>query len=55
MRTATERLSIRPNKRNSGNGEFHMGNTMTKAIYDKFKSATPYGNKVATVLSRQKR
>ena len=32
----------------SGNGEFHMGNTMTKAIYDKFKSATPYGNKVAT-------
>lgn len=33
---------------NSGNGEFHMGNTMTKAIYDKFKSATPYGNKVAT-------
>ncbi|WP_394252186.1 chitinase C-terminal domain-containing protein [Vibrio profundi] len=33
---------------NSGNGEFHMGNTMTKAIYDKFKSATPYGNTVAT-------
>lgn len=32
----------------SGNGEYHMGNTMTKAIYDKFKSATPYGNKVAT-------
>ncbi|NVD07871.1 chitinase [Vibrio sp. JPW-9-11-11] len=33
---------------NSGNGEYHMGNTMTKAIYDKFKSAVPYGNKVAT-------
>lgn len=32
----------------SGNGEYHMGNTMTKAMYDKFKSATPYGNKVAT-------
>lgn len=32
----------------SGNGEYHMGNTMTKAIYDKFKSAAPYGNKVAT-------
>ncbi|MDW1969810.1 glycosyl hydrolase family 18 protein [Vibrio sp. 945] len=31
----------------AGNGEYHMGNTMTKAIYDKFKSATPYGNKVA--------
>ncbi|WP_423840554.1 glycosyl hydrolase family 18 protein [Vibrio mytili] len=32
----------------AGNGEYHMGNTMTKAIYDKFKSATPYGNTVAT-------
>ncbi|MFH4883484.1 glycosyl hydrolase family 18 protein [Vibrio alginolyticus] len=32
----------------AGNGEYHMGNTMTKAIYDKFKSATPYGNKVTT-------
>lgn len=32
----------------TGNGEYHMGNTMTKAIYDKFKSAAPYGNKVAT-------
>ncbi|WP_194089499.1 chitinase C-terminal domain-containing protein [Vibrio hibernica] len=32
----------------SGNGEYHMGNTMTKAIYDEFKSAAPYGNKVAT-------
>ncbi|MGF1910994.1 glycosyl hydrolase family 18 protein [Vibrio kasasachensis] len=31
----------------SGNGEYHMGNTMTKAIYDRFLSATPYGNKVA--------
>ncbi|MGF1696390.1 glycosyl hydrolase family 18 protein [Vibrio lamellibrachiae] len=33
---------------NSGHGEFHMGNSMTKAIYEKFKSATPYGNKLAT-------
>lgn len=32
----------------SGNGEYHMGNTMTKAIYEKFKSASPYGNTVAT-------
>jgi len=32
----------------NGTGEYHMGNTMTKAIYDKFKSATPYGNKIAT-------
>lgn len=32
----------------TGNGEYHMGNTMTKAMYDKFKSATPYGNKIAT-------
>lgn len=32
----------------SGQGEYHMGNTMTKAIYDKFKAATPYGNTVAT-------
>lgn len=32
----------------TGNGEYHMGNTMTKAIYEKFKSATPYGNKIAT-------
>ncbi|ABU73838.1 chitinase C-terminal domain-containing protein [Vibrio campbellii] len=32
----------------AGNGEYHMGNTMTKAIYDKFKSATPYGNKIVT-------
>nr|WET51959.1 chitinase VBCH02 [Vibrio sp.] len=31
-----------------GRGEYHMGNTMTHAIYDKFKSAGPYGNKVAT-------
>lgn len=31
----------------TGNGEYHMGNTMTKAIYDKFATATPYGNKVA--------
>ncbi|WP_375748626.1 chitinase C-terminal domain-containing protein [Vibrio sp. HN007] len=33
----------------SGNGEYHIGNTMTKAIHDKFKSATPYGNKVAVL------
>ncbi|MCK6263617.1 chitinase C-terminal domain-containing protein [Vibrio sp. ZSDE26] len=32
----------------SGNGEYHMGNTMTKTMYEKFKTATPYGNKVAT-------
>ncbi|WP_082008685.1 chitinase C-terminal domain-containing protein [Photobacterium gaetbulicola] len=32
----------------TGNGEYHMGNTMTKAIYEKFKAATPYGNKIAT-------
>ena len=32
----------------SSSGEYHMGNTMTKAIYDKFTSATPYGNSVAT-------
>lgn len=32
----------------SGNGEYHMGNTMTKAMYEKFKSAAPYGNRVAT-------
>ncbi|MBY6196266.1 chitinase C-terminal domain-containing protein [Vibrio hangzhouensis] len=32
----------------SGNGEFHMGNSMTKAMYEKFLSASPYGNKVAT-------
>jgi len=31
----------------SGNGEYHMGNTMTKTIYDKFKTAAPYGNKTA--------
>ncbi|MCE2594711.1 chitinase C-terminal domain-containing protein [Motilimonas cestriensis] len=29
----------------SGNGEYHMGNTMTETIYEEFKSATPYGNK----------
>ena len=32
----------------TGQGEYHMGNTMTNAIYEKFKSATPYGNTVAT-------
>ncbi|PTC06949.1 chitodextrinase [Vibrio mediterranei] len=32
----------------TGNGEYHMGNSMTKAMYDKFLSASPYGNKVAT-------
>jgi chitinase len=32
----------------SGNGEYHMGNSMTQAIYKKFANATPYGNKVAT-------
>ncbi|CCN73376.1 chitinase C-terminal domain-containing protein [Vibrio nigripulchritudo] len=33
----------------TGNGEYHMGNTMTKAMYDKFQVATPYGNKVAVL------
>ncbi|WP_341662838.1 chitinase C-terminal domain-containing protein [Vibrio sp.] len=32
----------------SGRGEYHMGDSMTKTIYDKFKSATPYGNKLST-------
>ncbi|WP_083949333.1 chitinase C-terminal domain-containing protein [Vibrio ostreicida] len=32
----------------SGNGEYHMGNTLTDTIYNKFKSATPYGNTLAT-------
>ncbi len=32
----------------NGTGEYHMGNTLTRAIYDKFKFAKPYGNKVAT-------
>ncbi|CAM3790591.1 Chitodextrinase [Vibrio aquimaris] len=32
----------------SGRGEYHMGSTMTQTIYDKFKSATPYGNKLST-------
>ncbi|NPD09848.1 chitinase [Vibrio ostreicida] len=31
----------------SGQGEFHMGNTLTKIIYDRFTTATPYGNTVA--------
>jgi len=30
----------------SGNGEYHMGNTMTKAIYEKFKSVSVGGFKV---------
>ncbi|MCE0555615.1 glycosyl hydrolase family 18 protein [Motilimonas sp. E26] len=30
----------------SGNGEYHMGNTMTETIYEEFKSAAPYGNKI---------
>ncbi|MCJ2378240.1 glycosyl hydrolase family 18 protein [Vibrio sp. ZSDZ34] len=34
----------------SGNGEYHMGNSMTQAIYEKFAHATPYGNKVTTGL-----
>ncbi len=32
----------------AGQGEFHIGNTMTKAIYEKFSAATPYGNSVST-------
>ncbi len=31
----------------TGNGEFHMGNSMTQTIYDKFMSAAPYGNKLS--------
>ncbi|NAW65678.1 chitodextrinase [Photobacterium halotolerans] len=31
----------------TGNGEYHMGDTMTKAIHDKFAAATPYGNTLA--------
>ncbi len=31
---------------NTGNGEYHMGETMTSAIYEAFKSARPYGNKL---------
>ncbi|MGF1703769.1 glycosyl hydrolase family 18 protein [Photobacterium makurazakiensis] len=44
----TASIDATENACKTGNGEYHMGNTMTKAIYDKFKSATPYGNKVAT-------
>ncbi|MFD2177528.1 chitinase C-terminal domain-containing protein [Veronia pacifica] len=33
----------------SGNGEYHMGNTMTKAMYDKFASAAPYGSTLADI------
>ncbi|OEE49542.1 chitinase [Enterovibrio norvegicus] len=31
----------------TGNGEFHMGNSMTNAIYEKFAAAAPYGNKLS--------
>lgn len=31
----------------TGQGEYHMGNAMTNAIYETFKSASPYGNTVA--------
>ncbi|MBD8513818.1 chitinase C-terminal domain-containing protein [Photobacterium sp. CAU 1568] len=31
----------------TGNGEYHMGDTMTKAIHNKFATATPYGNTLA--------
>ncbi|MGF1688645.1 glycosyl hydrolase family 18 protein [Photobacterium japonica] len=50
MNGAGERTTIdlTENACKTGNGEYHMGNTMTKAIYDKFKAATPYGNSVAT-------
>ncbi len=34
----------------TGNGEYHMGNTMTKAMYNKFKaSGAKYGNKLAGI------
>ncbi|WP_428775255.1 chitinase C-terminal domain-containing protein [Vibrio sp.] len=35
----------------TGNGEYHMGNSMTKTIYETFKSATPYGNKLAVTAT----
>ncbi len=44
----TERACI------TGNGEYHMGNTMTKAMYEKFKSAAPYGNKKAVTVTPSK-
>ncbi|WP_217535376.1 chitinase C-terminal domain-containing protein [Vibrio cholerae] len=45
-----KRTSVDPTEQAcaTGKGEYHMGNTMTKAMYEKFKVATPYGNKVAT-------
>ncbi|WP_407332844.1 chitinase C-terminal domain-containing protein [Enterovibrio sp. 27052020O] len=43
----TEVVDASENACKTGNGEYHMGNTMTKAIYDKFAAATPYGNKLS--------
>ncbi|QDO83817.1 glycoside hydrolase [Shewanella psychropiezotolerans] len=34
-------------ERNSGQGEYFIGETMTTIAYDKFASATPYGNTVS--------
>ena len=31
----------------TGNGEFHMGNTMTQTIYERFKQALPYQNTIS--------
>ncbi|MBD1558778.1 chitodextrinase [Vibrio sp. S9_S30] len=33
----------------TGNGEYHMGDTMTKTMYEKLQAATPYGNKIAVL------
>ncbi len=43
----TDVVDATENACKTGNGEYHMGNTMTKAIYDKFMSATPYGAKLS--------
>ncbi|UXI02473.1 chitinase C-terminal domain-containing protein [Photobacterium sp. TY1-4] len=41
-------VDLTENACKTGNGEYHMGNTMTQTIYNKFKAATPYGNSIAT-------
>lgn len=43
----TDVVDATENACKTGNGEYHMGNTMTKAIYDKFAAATPYGAKLS--------
>ncbi|PJN00980.1 chitinase [Streptomyces sp. CB01201] len=34
---------------NAGKGQYEQGSTLTSEMYDKFKSATPYGNKRSTI------